>query len=248
MALPLLNNAEAQTSGTTITNANTSGTDADLLDEVVIGANMTATFDSTTAAHGTNAFKLALTSTATAVTYVGWSPTAYGTADTHLYGVFYFRTNVTSIASSIRLVSFNNAGTVAAVLGCVNGNQGFQWRTSAAAVGTISGAISANTWYRVEFDLLTGASGAGTATVYVGDSTTPAGTAVSGTQSFGTTVNNVRYGFTTANFSSTSGDFVLIDSINLNNTGVPGPGPYTAGPPPAGLVPAVIPHRMPLGV
>ena len=57
----LLNNAEAQVSGTAVATdgSNTGGTNADAFTAAVIGANMTLTFDSGQAEHGTNAFKIA---------------------------------------------------------------------------------------------------------------------------------------------------------------------------------------------
>jgi hypothetical protein len=227
--LRILNNAESQASGTTVTQANSGGASANAFDTApVIGANMTLTYDNATPMHGANAFKFALTSTATAITYVEWTSTTFGSALSRFFGAFYFRTNVASIAATIRLVSFLSGGTLVGRLSVVNGNQGFQFRNNAdVAIGTISGAIAANTWYRVEFDVTCGASGAGTATVYAGDGTTALNSASFTATSFGTVVDNIRFGFNTAAFSVTAGDFVLLDDLNVNGTGVPGPGPYT---------------------
>jgi hypothetical protein len=50
------------------------------------------------------------------------------------------------------------------------------------------------------------------------------------TQAFGTQCDGFRAGFCTANFSSTSGDAIILDSLNANTVGVPGPGPYTSTP------------------
>jgi hypothetical protein len=232
MSLPLLNNAESVTAGATVTAANSGGTNANAFATPVIGANITLTADNAAPAHGVNAFKFALTSTATAITYLHWSPTEWGSAVAHIYGAFYFRTNVTSIASTLRLVSFLKAGALVGRIGVTNGNQGFQFRNSADAttnMGAVSGALSANTWYRAEFDILCGASGSGTINVYVGDSATLQGTTSFTGQAFGTDIDEIRFGFNTANFSSTSGDYILIDDINVNSTGLPGPGPYSAG-------------------
>lgn len=226
--LPFIHNAESQASGTTVSAANSSGTDESAFDSVTIGANMALTYDTTNIAHGTRAFKFALTSTATNITYMEWD---WATSQAHVYGAFYFATNVASIASTIRLISFLSNGALVGRIGVVNGNQGFQFRNSAdAAIGTISGTISANTVYRVEFDVLCGASGSGTLTVYLGDSTTPLGTASFSATSFGTTINQVRYGANTAAFSTTAGNAFWLDDLNVNAVGVPGPGPYTSGP------------------
>jgi hypothetical protein len=248
-ALLLLNNAESQPSGTTVTLGNSGGTDANAFDERVIGTNMTETFDNAHPAHGTNGFKFALTSTATDVTYVGWTSASIGSAVTRLFGAFYFYLAATAITSSIRLIQFRNGAGLSAGIGCTNGLQGFQFRNSAdAAVTPLTGTILANTLYRVEFDITFSATvGAGTINVYLGDSLTVQGTSTpAATQAFGTGFDGFRAGFCTANFSSTSGDAVILDSLNLNTTGMPGPGPYTSGPPPPPTpiaVPAEFPAR-----
>lgn len=234
----LLNPFEQPASGT-ITTSNTGGTDADLLDEAIIGANMTMATDSTSPMHGTTAAKLALTSTATAITYTGWSASvftaAFGGALARMFGAFYFRTNAATVASSIRLIQFRQAGVLLGSIGRSNGTNGFHFRDAAdAQAGGISAAVSANTWYRVEFDVICG--GTSNLFVYVGDSLTQQGTAASFVGTIGGTgIDEGRLGFNTTNFSSTSGDFILLDSLNFNNVGVPGPGPYTKGPvwPPA---------------
>jgi hypothetical protein len=230
MALPLLNNAESQASGTTVTTGNSGGIDANAFGEVVIGANMTATFDSGVAAHGANGFKLALTSTATAITYVGWTATEVGGAVVTLYGAVYFRIH-SAVASSVRWLDFRNGAALVARLGLVNGtaSQGVQWRTAAdASSGTISGTLAADTLYRCEFQVA--ANGSAIARVFTGDGTTQLGVdAVPAANYLGTTFDGFRAGFNTANFSSTSGEYIAIDSINLNAVGMPGPGPYTVG-------------------
>jgi hypothetical protein len=232
MALPLLNNAESQTSGTTVTTANSGGTNATAVDEAPIGANMTMTYDSGVAANGTNGFKIALTSTATAITYMGWTATPFGSAVATLYGSISFRIH-SAVASSIRWIAFFNGSTLAGYLGLVNGMQGAQWRSSAdAAIGTISNSsnlLVADTLYRCEFQITGGASGAGTAKIYSGNGTTQYGAdATFSATSFGTTFNHVRFGCCTANFSSTSGTYLAMDDVNFNSTGLPGPPPYGA--------------------
>lgn len=248
MSPTLLNNFEQPASGTTITTANTGGTDADLLDEAVIGASMTMATDNASPMHGSLAAKLALTGAATAITYTGWSATPwnakFGGALAHFYGAFYFRTNVATVASSIRLVQFRQAGVLLGSIGRSNGTNGFHFRDAAdAQAGGISAAVSADTWYRVEFDVICG--GTSNLYVYVGDSITQQGTAASFAGTIGGTgVDEARLGFNTANFSTTSGDYILLDSLNINNVALPGPGPYTN----VAVAPPGILRRFPLGV
>lgn len=232
MAFQLLNNAEGQSSGTTVTQGsggNSGGASGNYFDEVAIGANMTETFDNTSAGNGVNSYKMALTSTATAITYVGWTSASVGTAVGTMYGAVYFLVH-SAIASSVRWISFYNGSTLVGRLGNVNGLQGVQWRTQAdAGSGTISGTLTADVWYRCEFTAIFGASGVSVAHIYTGNTTTEVGTgasSVAGALNGATTADHVRIGFDTANFSSTSGAYIAHDDINLNDTALPGPGPY----------------------
>lgn len=227
----LLNNAEAQASGTTVTPDNSGGPDADAFDAVVIGANMTNTFDNAHPAHGVCGYKFALASTATAATYLEWYA-AIGAARVTLFGGFYFYSNRVPATSTIRFLQFLKDATVVGYLGVdQSGLSSPQFRSSAdAAIGTAGFVMSANTLYRVEWTVTCGASGSGTVKVFLGNGTTPQGTdGAFSAVSFGTDINKFRIGFTTANFSSTSGDFAIIDDINLNSTGYPGPGSYSKG-------------------
>jgi hypothetical protein len=225
----LLNNAETAGSGTTIATNNTGGTDANAFDAVVIGASMTATFDNAHPGHGSNAFKIAQTSTTTAATYVEWQPTSFGGAVARLSGAFYWY-YVATIASSIRLINFRNGAASAGCLGCTNGTQGMQWRNAAdSSVGAVSNFNAASTLYRVEFSIwFHPTQGEATVNVFLGNSVTPSVTTTVGNVVFGEKCDGVRIGCTTANFSSTSGDAFWIDDLNFNDTGVPaGPGPYS---------------------
>lgn len=235
MALPISNNAESQSSGTTVTTGNSGGGGNQAFDLVTIGANMSCTFDSAHPAHGVNGIKFALTSTATAITTVNWTSTSVGTAVSRMLGAFYVYVAASAVASSIRLVQFFNSTTMQAGIGCTNGLQGFQFRNSAdAAVAPLTGTITANTLYRVEFDItFSTAAGSGTINVYLGDNTgTPQGTSTVTAQAFGASsaADGARFGFNTAAFSTTSGDAIILDDIYLATSGsLPiGPGPYGA--------------------
>src|SRR6266566_5403775 len=149
MALPLNNNAEGQGSGTTVTTANSGGGSGDAFDEAIIGANMTETFDNGQPAHGANAYKDALTSTATAITYLGWTSTSIGSAVVDLWGRVYIYANRVPATSTVRLIQFFNAATLIGTLGGpASGTGNFQFRGSGdTAIGTGSTAINANTLY-----------------------------------------------------------------------------------------------------
>jgi hypothetical protein len=223
MALPLLNNFETGPAGATVSSANSGGPDANAFDGVTIGTNMAATYDNTVSMHGGQSMKIALAAAATAATTAKWTSTSWGAGLAHFQFAIYVRTNVASIASSVRLISFYSGATLVGRLGMVNGNQGFQFRNSADAttsMGAVSGAISANTFYRVEVDVVCGASGTGQCNVYVGDSTTLQGSTSFTGQAFGTVVDEIRFGPDTANFSSTAGDAIWFDGI-ATSAGLP---------------------------
>lgn len=238
MALLLLNNAEAQASGTAVATdgSNTGGTNSDAFTSAIIGANMTLTFDNAVKAHGSNGYKLALTAAATANVYVQW---ILPSAVSRLYGAWYWAANRYPATSSVRHVQFFNGNTlIGSFFGPESGTGQFSIRDNVpATLGTVTGNIfSASTVYRMEFDLTFDAvSGSGTLNAYLGDSTTLLGQAAFSGSPFGNGVSScdkVRFGICTANYSSTSGDWLMIDSLNVNDTGMPGPGPYTAAPPP----------------
>ena len=230
MALLLLNNAEETASGTTVTTANSSGTNDNAFQGVTIGANMGLTFDNAHAAHGTNGFKWATSTTSTHITYLEWSGF---TAATRIYGAFYVYITA-SIASSVRLIQFRNGtSTLNCGIFLDSSTNKIGIRSSAdAALATTSTAMALNTWMRVEFDFTFNATtGAGTVTLYTGDSTTPNSTVSVSAQNFGTQCDHIRVGCCTANFSSVNGAAFWLDDLNFNDTGVPGPGPYSASGP-----------------
>lgn len=236
MALPLLNNAEAQTSGTAVATdgSNTGGTNANAFNAAVIGANMSLTFDNTHPAHGTNGYKMTQTGTTPAITYEEWTATAIGTAVPHIFGAIYVYLTVTP-GSTLRFIRFANGATLIGYIAITSGTPTVAFRSAAdAQIGTASTALTLNVVMRIEFDVLFGASGTATGAIvcYTGDGTTPLATnGALGVNAFGTSAGTdiIRYGANTANWMTVAGPTSMWwDSINLNSTGVPGPGPYVA--------------------
>lgn len=229
-ALPLLNDAESGTSGTTVTTANSGGTNSDAFDNVVPGTNMSITFSNAAAAHETLSYALALTSTATAATYFVYT----FPAQTEISGAWYFRMSVLP-TSSIRHIQFlSGASLIGYIWGPESGTAVMEYRNSAGTlIGTTtsSSLFSVNNWYRVEFDVQFGASVPGSLTAYAGDSTTgiTGGTASFSATSFGTSCDTIYIGITTANYSATSGATLFLDDMNFNSGNVLpiGPGPYS---------------------
>jgi hypothetical protein len=111
----LLNNAEAQTSGTTVTTGNSGGTNADAFTAVTIGGLATLTFDNAHVAHGSNAFKVAI-GTSNQPTFVAW--TFLGPVTSDEGAVYNYLT--ANPASTIRQIAFFNGGVLLGNLAAPN--------------------------------------------------------------------------------------------------------------------------------
>jgi hypothetical protein len=220
----LLNNAEAQTSGTTVTTGNSGGTNADAFTAVTIGGLATLTFDNAHVAHGSNAFKVAI-GTTNQPTFVSWTFPAV----TSLSGAIYNFITATP-ASTIRQIAFFSGGALLGNLAAPSNAGVMQWKFPGdTSVGTNNNtALTLNQWNRIEFTVAFSATvGSGTASWFAGDAATQTGTSSTMTATnTGASCDEVRIGMNAA--STTVSYSWWIDDINLNTTGVPGPGPYSA--------------------
>jgi hypothetical protein len=228
VTLLAVNNAETQVATTVVTPAGSGGALATAFDEVVIGAGMAITHEAANAAHGSNSFRIAVVTPPTAVSYLGWSNVTLGSPGAQLYGAVYLTVHGT-LASTVRLLGFYLGSTLLGYLGLVNNYQGLQWRTAGdVASGNVSGALVADTLYRIEWAF--NAGGAALARVFAANTNNRVGAdAVPAAGFLGTTVDHVRYGCNTASFSATAGDYLALDDFNVNTDGLPGPGPYSVG-------------------
>lgn len=225
-ALPLINNAEAQASGTTVTTANSGGTNADAYDAIVIGALATLTFDNTHAAHGTNAFKYTIGTTNQA-TYVSWT----FPSTTEITGsVNYYMT--ANPSSTIRSVSFWGAGVLLGNLGAPNNTGLMQWKFPGdTSVGVLNNtALTLNQWNRIEFHVIFNATtGSGEARWFAGDATSQTGTDSTFTATnSGAACDEIRIGMnsssTTVSYTWWMDDFKVVAGSALPI----GPAPYTS--------------------
>jgi|SRR6185295_10677811 len=225
MALPLFNDCDSQPDGTTVTTGNSGGnSQADAFNSVVIGANMTCQYSNgVLPAQGNTAIKMALTSTATAITYVAWNSTSIGSAVVDLRLRWWYYCTIIPV-SGLRIVEFRKAGVRIAGVDMESGGGTISCRSAAdATVGTTSSVIPLSTWMRFELDLHCNAS-TGTMTIncYKGFDNTGLATPASCTaQNFSTGCDEVRIGATTANFSSTAGNFWIIDGLHLTTNALP---------------------------
>jgi hypothetical protein len=228
-ALPAVNNAETQVSGTTVTTANSGGTDATAFDNVTIGGLATLTYDNAHAAHGTNGFKYTIGTTNQA-TYRAW--TGLGGV-TEIWGAYYLY-ETAHPTSTIRMISFWGGGVLLGNLGAPNNTGFLQWKFPGdTSVGTLNNtALALNQWNRIEFHVVFNATtGSGDAQWYAGDATGQTGTSSTfSAANTGAACDEVRIGMNAA--STTVSYTWWMDDDNLNATGYPGPAPYTLGPPP----------------
>lgn len=237
--MKLVNNAESQTSGTTVTTGNSGGTNANAFTTVTTTpANVTLTYSSTHPAHGTNGFLYNQLGATPSITCVEWDSTVLGTRHRLFITVYgYFTTLPTS---TLRLVKFLNGTTPLGYCGGpASGTPRMQFRNyNDTTVGTSTSVNAAvNTLYRWEIDVTFGPNGTGTVAQFLGDSTTQDGTSgvlsagqmgAGGSASNNQDCNKVQIGMTEANFLTAAGSFWL-DSINVNDSSLPGPGPYVSG-------------------
>lgn len=231
----LENTAEGIASGTSPTTGNSGGTSGDAFDAVTVGTSGTSllTADSAAALHGARGYRIANSAT-TAGVFGTWS-TSLGGSKSRLFGRLYFRTDVIGTGTSQRTVRFLSGGVVACaiVLTLSSATPRVQFAGGAGGnvllTGTSSAFIAINTWYRIEYDMRFGALGTAIfeARIFRGanlEGTTPdetlnVGTSVADSNSL-TSVDEVRIGNTSGGVPSSNFDF---DSINVNDTGYPGP-------------------------
>jgi hypothetical protein len=221
MALPLGNNAEGQTSGTTLTAGNSGGGSGNAYDQVTAagGTGGLITFDNAHAAHGTNSYKHTIGVT-TDECYVMWSTATGGT-----FGTLYARAYIYKTANpgtNHKLISILAGSTVGARLLINTTGKLFYSQTAGTTVLTFTNAITLNAWNRLEFKVV-GHTTAGVieASLYNADSTTAVETNTSTAQNTGSTVlDRVRFGPTGTAVASVT---TWMDDLGLSSTGYLGP-------------------------
>src|SRR5712672_1763560 len=93
MALPLANNAEGGSNGTTVSNANSGGTSGNAWDLISVVTGGVCQFSNTSPAHGSLCYAFSTGATAGS-SLIGWT-TSVGTTTT-LYGRAYYKITGTS--------------------------------------------------------------------------------------------------------------------------------------------------------
>jgi hypothetical protein len=222
MALPLTQDFEEGTNGTTITTANSGGgsPSSSAFDAVTITNSATCVFSTAQAAHGT--LCAAFTTSATAGTsYLGWTA-SIGGAQAVLFGRVYVYLTAYPVADSA-IVSFANSGFGGGIMVTAAGALCLQ----NAASGEVASGVTLplGQWFRLEFQIVAGTAGAATANVnYYSspDSATVAGGVSDAAGAYGVSggISNVNWGWTASNASQPT---LYLDCLQINITGYPGP-------------------------
>jgi hypothetical protein len=216
--------------GSTPTTGNSAGGGDVGLGNIAVGTGGTIVASTTQAAHGTRS--LAITAASGTPSYVGWSPTATGSAAARFYVYLTVlpgseaEWQARSASGQVVTVGFNSAGHMVLQ------------NAAATTVWTAISAFPLNTWIRVEAAVVVGTTtGNGTlkAAYYVGDGTT-ATDSFTGTanQNTGTAnINEVRWGKQTGTYTTT----FYLDDIGLvtGSSAFMGPVSTTAPNPPTAI-------------
>lgn len=226
----LTNSFEGQSSGTTVTAANSGGTSGSAFD-VVTGPPTSGTlaYDNTHAAHGVNACKVAIAATS-GQNLCRWS-TSMGTQGQVWYRLYvYFTANP---AATFRLAGFaTSGGTTCSLLLLTNLGQ-LQMTNAGGTTQFTTAAINTGSWSRIE-GFVIGSATVGQVECKVfnsPNSTTPTDTKTSGA-ALNTTGSMGLYSYGVV-VSTTNITAFWMDDLGLSSTGYIGPVP-TAG----GLLPA----------
>lgn len=215
------NSAEGGSSGTAVTTGNSGGGANTAFSSVVTGANCAITFDNGAAAHGSLAFKYAVSAGGGGGGYTGWS---LGAAQRLWYYRCYLNSAVLPPADT-PITAFYGGGVLR---GSVTlGPTGLvKLKNAAGASPGFTGSVTAGVWARLDGFISADPT---TGQMEVRLSTTADSTIVPGalvvtapTQALGGTVDEIRFG----NLSGSVCSFYL-DDLGVGDTGYLGPANVT---------------------
>lgn len=216
------NTAEGGTNGVTVSVANSGGASGDAFSQVTITGSAMTYFSNNTASHGSLSYRITGGSGDTGKLYIGNTASSEGT----MRG--YFRLNTLPSNAQTLYNIQNTAFASMANINITSGNLLTVTDSAGTILFTSSQAVTAATWYRVELQVIAGAT-ATTGTVnfqyYVGDSTTAEETSSTNTANT-TTVNAYRAQLGKINSGSTL-DANFDSFAYAHSTSVP-IGPYSA--------------------
>lgn len=216
--LPAINSFEGGTTTTAISTANSGGVSGQAFNAIT-GA--IAQFNNTTPMHGAMMMRLPF-STVSAAGSGNW--TGLGSNTGHVYGRWYFRISGTATVTTRLCQWHDNAAALCCAMRLSVTNTLQPLNAAGTAIGSASAALTANTWYRIEYDILPSTTvGTFTFTVYAGDSPTAFSAPAGATGAvLGANIAEVRTGVPTA-VTPTAAINLDFDDFDINTTALPGP-------------------------
>lgn len=218
------NTFEGQTTGTALTTGNSGGGSGSAFDILSVAGTQTATYDSSRRAHGTNG--LHITGAATSTCIPRWT---VGFSGSSMAARLYV--NYASIGGACDLAAFRSSASSGfpVTIGLSATGQLLVKNNAAATVKTFA-ALTADTWYRVEWQATKGTTtgdGFIACQYYLGDSATPveASYSSSATNAGTTDLDEFRFGKLT---SAPAAD-LYFDSILVDNSTASPLGPLVSG-------------------
>jgi len=210
----LENTAEGGTDETTVTAGNSGGTSGTAWTSVTIDPTCAVVYDTAQAAHGTVAYRVS-TGATTGQAFVRWTVASVA----RVYGRMYFR--LSALGSNRALGRVRSTGATQAARWAISAADKLELRNAAnGLVWTSTSTLAADTWYRLEYNALAGASGQVTLTLYAGESTTAIETSGVQTAAYGSDIVDIDWG-QVANGPNLPA--MWIDSIAASTAGALGP-------------------------
>lgn len=219
------NTAEGGSDETAVTTGNSGGSSGDAWDSVSIGTAATLVFDTAQAVRGSLSYRHATGATSTTAN-ARWTSTTLTGSPSQLWGRFYCRF---SDPLSDRSIARARSGTTQVIRLQITSSGTIQLRNSAnSVVATSSTVLSADTWYRIEFNAVPGTTATSEFKIFVGDSTTATET-VNGSSDYSSATTVDEFGI--GNFANgADAPSMWYDDIEANSSGYPGPSLITVTP------------------
>lgn len=220
MTLPLSNNAEGGSNGTTVTTGNSGGSSGDAFDAVTIGAGCTLKF-SNAQAEGSLAYEIVTAATSDS-SFLAYS-TAMGT-QTGLFVRIYLYLLATPAGQPIHLVKFRDGSTEKGAVRITTGGVLGLRDNGGDIGGLMSTVIPLNQWVRIEAKIVCDVSvGVIECKLFSNaDGLVATETLTKSNRNTGTQITNVRFGETSVAGAITARTF-YVDDLEANASAYPGP-------------------------
>ncbi len=220
MTLPLSNNAEGGSNGTTVTTGNSGGASGDAFDGVTIGASGGLVFSST---QFEDALSYKIDTPATSVNVlVEWTTTTIGTQTT-LFARVYLYLLANPVSQPIHLIKFRDGSTEKGAVIIQTGGTIALRDNGGAIGGAMTATVNLNQWVRIEAKIVCNTTtGTIEAILFNSPNSSVATETLTKTnRNTGTQVTNARFGETSVSGTITARTF-YVDDLQTNATAYAG--------------------------